>query len=86
MDPVIILSISGVVVIFAFVLGWIINSKLGKNNIANAEEKAKLIINDAEKDAKNLKREKILEVKDEWYKKKQEFDQETNTKKQKISN
>ena len=30
--------------------------------------------------------EKILEVKDEWYKKKQEFDTETNTKKQKFAN
>lgn len=86
LDPVIILSISGVLIVIAFILGWVINSKLGKNNVANAEDKAKKILEDAEKDAKNLKREKILEVKDEWYKKKQEFDQDTNTKKQKLSN
>lgn len=86
LDPVIILSISGVLVIVAFFLGWLINSKIGKNNITSAEEKSKQIIADAEKEAKNIKREKILEVKDEWYKKKQEFDQEANTKKQKFGN
>jgi ribonuclease Y len=86
LNPFVILSISAVLVVIAFVLGWIINSKLGKNTIANADEKAKQIIIDAEKEAKNIKREKILEVKDEWYKKKQEFDKESNTRNQKISN
>ncbi len=33
-----------------------------------------------------LKREKLLEVKDEWYKKKIEFDTEVNQKKQKHQN
>ncbi len=44
----------------------------------------KHIIADAEKEAKNIKREKLLEVKDEWLKKKQEFDNEANTRRQKI--
>lgn len=67
-----------------FYLGWFINSKIGRNTIAAAEERAKLIVQDAEKEAKNIKREKLLEVKDEWFKKKQEFDNESNTKKQKL--
>lgn len=86
LDPVVIISASIVLIIIAFILGWIINSKLGKNTVANAEEKAKQVLIEAEKESKNLKREKILEVKDEWYKKKQEFDKETNTKKQKLGN
>ncbi|PIQ09592.1 MAG: ribonuclease Y [Ignavibacteriales bacterium CG18_big_fil_WC_8_21_14_2_50_31_20] len=86
MNPVVILSISGILIVLAFVLGWVINSKIGKNNIVIAEDKAKKILEDADRDAKNLKREKILEVKDEWYKKKQEFDAEANTKKQKFAN
>ena len=86
LDPVVILSISGLLIVLAFVLGWVINSKIGKNNIVIAEDKAKKILEDADRDAKNLKREKILEVKDEWYKKKQEFDAEANTKKQKFAN
>jgi len=36
----------------------------------------KLLIENAEKEAKAIKREKILEAKDEWLKRKQEFDNE----------
>lgn len=86
MDPVIIISIVIGLVVVAFYLGWFLNSKIGKNTLTNATEKAKAIITDAEKEAKNLKREKILEVKDEWYKKKQEFDSEVNTQRQKLQN
>ena len=86
MNLLVIISASIVLIIIAFILGWVINSKMGKNTVANADEKAKQILLDAEKEVKNLKKEKILEVKDEWYKKKQEFDQETNTKKQKLGN
>jgi len=84
LDPMVIMSASVVLIIIAFILGWIINSKIGKNTVANADEKAKQILENAEKESNNLKKEKILEVKDEWYKKKQEFDNESNTKKQKL--
>lgn len=67
-----------------FVLGWIINSKIGKRSIASAEARVSLIIKDAEREASNLKREKLLEVKDEWLKKKQDFDVEINQKRQKL--
>jgi ribonuclease Y len=50
----------------------------------NSEERAKRIIQEAEKDSNALKREKLLEVKDEWYKKKQEFDTESNSKRNKL--
>ena len=85
LNPIVIISVL-VIGLVAFVLGWMISSKIGKNKISAAEEKAKQIIIDAEKEAKNLKKEKILEVKDEWYKKKQEFDSEANTKNQKLGN
>lgn len=70
--------------IVGFVLGWIFNSKIGRINVKRAKEESDKIIADAEKEAKNLKREKLLEVKDEWLKKKQEFDNEVNTKRQKL--
>ena len=66
-------------------LGWVLNSKSGRNSLTIADEKSKQIIADAQKDSNNLKREKLLEVKDEWYKKKVEFDGEVNQKRQKIS-
>ena len=74
-----------VVVIVFFYLGWMINSRIGKKSIVTAEEQTKKILEDAEKDAKNTKREKLLEVKDEWYKKKTEFDKEVQQKRQKVS-
>ena len=86
LDLVVVIIIAGAAAIISFVLGWFINSKIGKNSIENAKEKAQKIIDDAEKEAKHLKREKLLEVKDEWLKKKQEFDNEVNSKKQKLQN
>ncbi|RMD50368.1 MAG: ribonuclease Y [Ignavibacteria bacterium] len=70
--------------IFALFLGWLLNSKLGKINIKKAKEEAEKIIADAEKESKHLKREKLLEVKDEWLRKKQDFDNEVNQKRQKL--
>ncbi len=83
-NPIILIVLTVVILTFVFYLGWFINSKIGRNSILNAEEKVKLIINDAEKEAKNIKREKLLEVKDEWFKKKQEFDTDVNRRKQKL--
>lgn len=57
-----------------------------KSIIKNAEERVVLILKDAEKEANNLKREKLLEVKDEWYKKKVEFDNDFNSKRQNLQN
>jgi ribonucrease Y len=86
MDLIIIIPMVVVLIVLFFALGWILNSKVGKKSIVAAEEKAETIIQDAKKEAANLKREKLLEVKDEWYKKKIEFDTEINQKKQKLSN
>jgi ribonuclease Y len=69
---------------FAFYLGWYFNAKSDQKKIGSATERAKKILADAEKDANALKREKLLEVKDEWYKKKQEFDAEANAKRNKL--
>ncbi len=79
-------GVSLVLIVLSFVFGWIINSKIGKSSLSNAKEKAQKILEDSEKEAKQLKREKLLEVKDEWLKKKQEFDSEVNSKKQKLAN
>ncbi|HRN26697.1 MAG: ribonuclease Y [Ignavibacteriaceae bacterium] len=86
MDLIIIIPMVVVLIVLFFYLGWMFNSKVGKKSIVAAEEKAESIIQDAKKEAANLKREKLLEVKDEWYKKKIEFDTEVNQKKQKLSN
>jgi ribonuclease Y len=75
-----------VIFIIAYVIGWKMNSLKGISSLKKAEAEADKIIKDAEKEAKNLKREKLLEVKDEWLKKKQDFDNEVNSKRQKLLN
>ncbi len=74
-----------VTIVVCFYLGWYLNNKSGQNKIATAEERAKQFIVNAEKEANAIKKEKLLEVKDEWYKKKQEFDNEVNQKKNKLA-
>lgn len=86
MELVIIIPMIVVLVALFFYLGWWFNSRVGKKSIVSAEERAKSIIQDAQKEANNLKREKLLEVKDEWYRKKVEFDNEVNQKRQKLAN
>ncbi len=86
LDLLFVVGIAVAAAVIFFFIGWILNSKIGKNSIASAKERAQKIIEDAEKDAKHIKKEKLLEVKDEWLKKKQEFDADVNTKKQKLQN
>jgi ribonucrease Y len=68
---------------------------IAKKIVSEAETKSKEIINeadrraknfrqDAEKSAQNLKKEKLLEVKDEFYKRKQKFDEETKVREKEI--
>ncbi|HEY4612866.1 MAG TPA: ribonuclease Y, partial [Bacteroidota bacterium] len=67
-----------------FFAGWYLNVRIGQNKITSSEERAKRIIDEAERDANTLKKEKLLEVKDEWYKKKKEFDADAQSKRNKM--
>jgi ribonucrease Y len=67
-----------------FYAGWYINARSGQNKISSAQERAKRVLEDAEKDANTLKREKLLEAKDEWYKRKKEFEADVQSKRNKL--
>ena len=69
MDPYILILLGAVIGGGSFFLGWLLNARSGHNKILGAEDHAKKIIEEAEKEAVTAKREKMLEVKDEWYKK-----------------
>ena len=69
---------------FSFLAGWYLSHRSGQNKIASAKEQAKKILADGEKEAETLKREKLLEVKDEWYSKKKEFDNDVQSKRNKL--
>ena len=84
MDPYILILMGAAIGGGSFFLGWFLNARSGQNKIMAAEERAKKIIEEANKDAASSKREKLLEVKDEWYKKKKEFDSETQSKRNKL--
>lgn len=76
--------LTGIIGITSFFIGWFVNAKIGQNKISSAEERAKKIMADAERDAAAMQKEKMLEVKDEWYRKKHEFENEANQKRNKL--
>jgi ribonucrease Y len=79
---VILLAVVGLAVGFA--VGWKFRVRAERNTVQSAEIRAKKILDDAEKEASTLKREKILEAKDEWYKKKQDFDADIARQRSKL--
>ncbi|MCF8431708.1 MAG: Rnase Y domain-containing protein, partial [Melioribacteraceae bacterium] len=86
MEPLYLAGIAFGIGIIAFLLGWKINSSIGKVSVENGKLEAKKLLEEAEKESRTLKKEKLLEVKDEWLKQKQKFDNELNHKRQKIQN
>jgi len=84
MELYLLIPMLAVIVGLAFVGGWYLNVRSGLNKIASAEQRAKRILEDAERDANTLKREKLLEVKDEWYKKKKDSEAESQSRRNKI--
>ena len=67
-----------------FFFGWYLNARSGQNKVASAKDLARKVLEDAEKEADTLKREKLLEVKDEWYQQKKEFDADVLSKRNKL--
>ena len=65
-------------------IGRILLQKLNKKAAQEQEEKAKLIIKEAELTADTLKKDRILEAKEKYLKLKSEFEEESNRKKNQI--
>ena len=78
-------TMAGLSAFFLF-LGWWIASRVGQNKISVAEERAREIVETADKEAENIKKEKLLEVKDEWFRKKQEYEKDLNRQRNKLHN
>ncbi len=72
------------IIFIALLIGsFLYKRRLKKNKQAN-EEKARLIIKEAELQAENIKKDRILEAKEKFLKMKQEFEEEANRKKNQI--
>lgn len=65
-------------------VGRILLQKMNKKSAQEQEEKAKLIIKEAELTAETVKKDRILEAKEKYLKLKSEFEEETNRKKNQI--
>ncbi|MBL7994466.1 ribonuclease Y [bacterium] len=78
MDIAIFILSGLVIAVAAFIFGQLYATKIRvAKRIREAEDEAKTILNSASVDAENLKKEKLIEVSDEWYRKKQDFDEQT---------
>ncbi|MFQ5751896.1 MAG: ribonuclease Y [bacterium] len=63
-----------------FVIGWFLRQFLGQKRLARATVIADKLIEDAKSESENLKREKLLEAKDEMFQMKQELEKVSKTK------
>lgn len=81
MNNLMVVGLGLIVALIAFFLGWFLSRRIGEKKIAKAEELAKKIIDEAEKEAEIKKKEAALESRDEWYKAKQNFEKELQLKK-----
>jgi len=84
MSNVIMIVIAAGVAVLAFLLGWFISRRIGEMKLGKADELAKKIIQEAEKEAEIKKKESILETRDEWYKAKVNFEKELQIKKSEL--
>jgi ribonuclease Y len=86
MDDTMMLAI-GVGIAVAAILGaiaYLAGKKVGDKKIAEAEKKAKGIVDNAYEKSNRIKKEKKQEIKEEWQKKKQEFNNTYKSKKEEL--
>ena len=67
-------------------IGWLLQVVSAKRQLGTVAERAKQILEAAEREANATKKEKLIEVKDEWIKKRRELDDEFNSRQRKIQN
>jgi ribonuclease Y len=79
-----IVAVAVITIGLSLIIGtWLYKRKLRRNKQVN-EERAQLIIKEAELQAENIKKDRILEAKEKFLKMKQEFEEEANRKKNQI--
>ncbi len=79
-------AVAAVCAVAAFLIGWFVQDALTKKKLGSVEARSKEILEATEREANAMKKEKLIEVKDEWIKKRQELDNDYNSKQKKIQN
>ncbi|HNT65496.1 MAG TPA: ribonuclease Y [bacterium] len=85
MNLLVAIPLAVVVAICSFVIGWFVSKSVAKKKIGHAEKSAEVILAEAEKKAETLKKEKLLEAKDEWLHLKQNLDNEIKSRRNELS-
>ncbi len=67
-----------------FLLGYLIRKRIGQNNLQDAESRAKLILEEADKSAELRKKSAAVEAREEWFRAKAKFDEEMWTIRQEL--
>ena len=70
--------------IVGLLVGYILRKSIGEKTIGNAEQKAKNLILDAENRAETLKKEKILEAKEEVHRQRNDAEREIRERRNEI--
>ena len=70
----------------AFFVGWLVQAASVKRKLGTIDSRSKQLLEAAEREANAIKKEKLIEVKDEWIRKRQELDNEYNSKQRKFQN
>ncbi len=85
MDNIAIIGAVVVGVILGIILGKLIFAKNTANKVAEAEQQAQKLIEDAKAKADTIKEKKVLEAKEHFLQLKSDHDKEANTRNQKLS-
>ena len=80
MSPIIVIIIVVITAAVAAGTGYMIRKQTAERKIGSAEEAAKTILAEADKQAQAVKREKIIEAKEEVHKLRKDLEQESHTK------
>ena len=81
---VIIYSALIILIVLAFLAGRYLLANVGRNKLREAQEKADRIVAEAKSEAEKIKKAKILEARDEWYRQKQRFEKETRQRRNEL--
>ena len=85
MSPVLAVVISIVVLIVGIAIGYVLRKSVSEKTIGSAEMQAKNMILDAQNTVENLKKEKVLEAKEEIHKLRAEYEGELKARRAEIS-
>ena len=73
-----------VALVVGVLLGMVVNSKIAQGKVDGAKNSASKIIEDARKEGENLKKERLLEAKDEIYNQKKDLDKEIRDRRSEV--